>query len=94
MRAALTSGTTSGTSGSMRHALELSITTHPALAAWGAKCLLVPPPATSWNGHFGAVDSLDAVGSLDSLGSLGMASSPPSGVGDRAIAAIDPMERG
>src|SRR5262245_2680551 len=32
---ALTSGTTSGTSGSMRQALELSMTTAPALAATG-----------------------------------------------------------
>jgi hypothetical protein len=40
-----TSGTTSGTSGSMRHALELSTTTQPSFAAKGAKCLLVPPPA-------------------------------------------------
>src|SRR5260370_19253703 len=32
---ALTSGTTSGTSGSMRHALELSTTMAPALAAIG-----------------------------------------------------------
>jgi hypothetical protein len=33
--AMLTSGTTSGTSGSMRHALELSMTTAPACAAMG-----------------------------------------------------------
>src|SRR5262249_16908570 len=32
---AFTSGTTSGTSGSMRHALELSMTMAPALAAIG-----------------------------------------------------------
>src|SRR5215210_1432781 len=32
---AFTSGTTSGTSGSMRHALELSMTIAPALAAIG-----------------------------------------------------------
>ena len=29
----------------MRHALELSTTTHPSLAASGAKRSLVPPPA-------------------------------------------------
>jgi hypothetical protein len=42
---AFTSGTTSGTSGSMRHALELSTTTQPSFAAKGENFLLVPPPA-------------------------------------------------
>ena len=37
--------TTSGTSGSMRHALELSMTVQPRFAASGASSLLVPPPA-------------------------------------------------
>ena len=41
----LTSGTTSGTSGSMRNALELSITTAPALTAAGTRRLLISPPA-------------------------------------------------
>ena len=41
----LTSGTTSGTCGSMRQALELSTTTHPSLAASGANRSLVLPPA-------------------------------------------------
>ena len=36
---------TSGTSGSIRHADDLSMTTAPRLAASGASCLLVPPPA-------------------------------------------------
>src|SRR5262245_8909277 len=39
---ALTSGTTSGTSGSMRQALELSMTTAPALAAIGDDSRLTP----------------------------------------------------
>jgi long-chain acyl-CoA synthetase len=42
-----TSGTTSGTSGSMRKALELSITTAPRFTASGAKVLLAAPPAKS-----------------------------------------------
>ena len=42
---ALISGTTSGTSGSMRNALELSTTTQPALAAMGANSLEMAPPA-------------------------------------------------
>ena len=37
--------TTSGTSGSIRHALELSMTVQPRFAASGASSLLVPPPA-------------------------------------------------
>ena len=41
----LTSGTTSGTSGSILHALELSITTTPFDAAIGANFSLVEPPA-------------------------------------------------
>ncbi len=41
---ALTSETTSGTSGSLRHALELSTTTAPAAATTGAHCLEVAPP--------------------------------------------------
>ena len=45
MACGLTSGTTSGTSGSMRKALELSMTTAPALTAAGANCLLAAPPA-------------------------------------------------
>ena len=40
-----TSGTTRGTFGSMRHALELSMTTQPSFAAMGANFVLVPPPA-------------------------------------------------
>src|SRR5437870_8489168 len=39
--AALTSGTTSGTSGSMRHAEELSTTMAPALAAMGLNSRLI-----------------------------------------------------
>src|SRR5690349_2809928 len=42
---ALISGTTSGTDASMRKALELSITTQPALAAMGANSFEMPPPA-------------------------------------------------
>ena len=45
MACGLTSGTTSGTSGSMRHALELSITVAPALAADGANSNDRAPPA-------------------------------------------------
>ena len=41
----LTSGTTSGTSGSIRNALELSITIAPRLAASGANVLDIEPPA-------------------------------------------------
>ena len=41
----LTSGTTNGTSGSMRKALELSITIAPRLAASGANVLEIEPPA-------------------------------------------------
>ena len=41
----LTSGTTSGTSGSIRQALELSITMQPLDAAIGANFKLVEPPA-------------------------------------------------
>ena len=41
----LISGTTSGTSGSIRNADELSITIHPALAADGAYSSDMPPPA-------------------------------------------------
>jgi hypothetical protein len=40
-----TSGTTKGTVGSSRKALELSITTAPALAAIGAHCFDAEPPA-------------------------------------------------
>ena len=40
-----TSDTTSGTSGSSRHADELSMTTAPAAAKRGACSLDVPPPA-------------------------------------------------
>ena len=43
----LTSGTTSGTSGSIRNALELSITIAPRFAASGAKVLDMEPPAKS-----------------------------------------------
>ena len=43
----LTSGTTSGTSLSMRNVLELSMTTAPAFTAAGANVLLAPPPAKS-----------------------------------------------
>ena len=43
--AALISGTTSGTVGSMRNALELSITTQPAFAAMGANSFEMLPPA-------------------------------------------------
>ncbi len=39
-----TSDTTSGTSGSLRHALELSTTTAPASATRGAQTLEVEPP--------------------------------------------------
>ena len=42
--AALTSETTSGTSGSLRHALELSMTVAPAAATLGASTLLAAPP--------------------------------------------------
>ena len=41
----LISGTTSGTSGSIRNAEELSITTAPAAAAAGANSSEMPPPA-------------------------------------------------
>ena len=41
----LTSDTTSGTSGSMRQAEELSMTTAPAAATLGASSLEVAPPA-------------------------------------------------
>ena len=41
----LTSDTTSGTSGSIRHAEELSMTTAPAAATRGASSLEVAPPA-------------------------------------------------
>ena len=41
----LTCDTTSGTSGSMRQALELSITVQPRFAASGASSFEVPPPA-------------------------------------------------
>ena len=40
-----TSATTSGTSGSLRQAEELSITTAPAAATLGARALDVSPPA-------------------------------------------------
>jgi hypothetical protein len=40
-----TSATTSGTSGSIRHADELSITTGPAAATCGASSFEVAPPA-------------------------------------------------
>ncbi len=43
--AALTSGTTSGTSGSMRHAEELSTTMAPASATRGARRFDAAPPA-------------------------------------------------
>ena len=42
---AFTSGTTKGTSGFMRKALELSITTAPASTALGANTLEIAPPA-------------------------------------------------
>src|SRR5664280_1787856 len=42
---ALTSGTTSGTVGSMRNMLDLSITVAPAATAWGAYFSLTEPPA-------------------------------------------------
>ena len=42
-----TSGTISGTSGSIRKVLELSITTAPALAAAGPRVLLMEPPANN-----------------------------------------------
>ena len=42
---ALTSGTTRGTSGSMRHAEELSTTMAPAAATLGASSFEVAPPA-------------------------------------------------
>ena len=45
MRRALISGTTSGTSGSMRKAEELSTTTAPAFTAIGANFLEMPLPA-------------------------------------------------
>ncbi len=41
----LTSGTTSGTPGSMRNALDLSTTTQPRATAAGAKRFDVDPPA-------------------------------------------------
>ena len=44
-RAALTSGTTSGTSGSIRHAEELSMTIAPAAATAGASSREAAPPA-------------------------------------------------
>ena len=43
--AAFTSGTTNGTSSSMRQALELSITIAPAAATLGASSFDVEPPA-------------------------------------------------
>ena len=43
--AALISGITSGTESSIRNALELSMTTQPALAARGANSFEMPPPA-------------------------------------------------
>src|SRR5258705_12147751 len=45
MSVALISGITSGTESSMRNALELSITTQPALAAMGANSFEMLPPA-------------------------------------------------
>ena len=42
-----TSGTTRGTSGSIRNALELSITIAPRLAASGANVLEIEPPANN-----------------------------------------------
>ena len=42
---ALTSGTTSGTLGSIRHTEELSMTTAPAAAIFGDHSLLTVPPA-------------------------------------------------
>ena len=45
MASGLTSGTTSGTSGSRRNVLLLSITTAPAFTASGAITLLIGPPA-------------------------------------------------
>ncbi len=45
IRRALISGTTSGTSGSMRKAELLSTTTAPAFTASGAYCLEMPLPA-------------------------------------------------
>ena len=43
----LTSGTTSGTSGSIRKALELSTTTAPAAAAIGLHCRETPPACST-----------------------------------------------
>ena len=43
--ASLTSATTRGTSGSIRHADELSITAAPASATFGASASEVDPPA-------------------------------------------------
>ena len=43
----LTSGTTRGTSGSIRNALELSITIAPRFAASGPNVLEIDPPANN-----------------------------------------------
>ena len=43
--AAFTSGTTSGTSGCMRQAEELSITTAPCWPIFGDHCFEISPPA-------------------------------------------------
>ena len=45
MLCALISGTTKGTPSVIRHALLLSITTHPVSANFGAHSKLVSPPA-------------------------------------------------
>ena len=45
MSSGFTSGTTSGTSGSIRKVLELSITIAPRLTASGANVLEMEPPA-------------------------------------------------
>ena len=55
----LTSGTTSGTSGSMRQAEELSTTTQPASRAMGANFVR----GAAAGREQGQVDALEAVGS-------------------------------
>src|SRR5262249_20794712 len=70
---ALTSGTTSGTSGSMRHALELSTTTAPAFAAIGLYSRLIiagvldrtrstPANASGRNASTGYVFPMNSIG--------------------------------
>ncbi len=66
MAAAFTSGTTSGTSGRMRNAEELSTTTAPRCAAVGAKRREVAPPAE--NSAMSMPSSAASVSSCTAIG--------------------------